>query len=1090
MPRRYLFGPVSAAFAEQKLHAARREGDCLAFNAAGDTDLTVGPQDTWEQVAARLPPGWRPDFLALRLDYTTVPEGLWSAPLLLVGLAADWTLLWHHYRRCLRRCDLVLTDAPGVAALARDGLPHARAANLFGCERADLEADGPEGPRDIDVLFVGNLQPAVQRERLPWLARLAALAGRWKVVVRTGVFGPGYRALLARARVVFNRGKDGACNRRTFEAAAAGALVLQEAGNHEVPAYFADRRECVYYTEDDLEKLLDHYLSHEDERRDIAAAARARVREYSFAALWEGALGGLEADWPQVEERARHRRAPAEADRLLGRAWQAACADLGHDPLLPRDLAAGLTRHPASAAALSNALGLAAALALPRTGPAPAALVEEAAGHFHRAVAAAPDHPLANLNLAEALAALGQKDLAARGARRLLALVERAPDLDPAALDAGHFPPAFDHFRVEWERAAWANAGRPAAEARAKAELLRWRAHALLAELTGDLAHYHEAALARPDLPPTRAALGCALGRAGRPLEAVAHLRRALEGNPFDPATARALGQALSDSGDPDGARRLADARRLLHRAAPEMVPAEPWFAAPPGPRPALQEPDAPAAVAGGGRPARPRVSLCLIVKNEEHNLPACLGSAADLVDEVVVVDTGSTDATRDVARRHGARVYDFPWCDSFSAARNESLRHARGDWVFWMDADDRLDEDNRARLRRLLAALPDEHLAYSMKCLCLPDASGTATVVDHIRLFRNRPDVRWEYRVHEQILPAVRRAGGQVRWSDVVIRHTGYQDPALRGRKLQRDLRLLHLENGDRPDDPFTLFNLGSVYQELGRHAEALPLLRRSLQRSHVRDSIVRKLYSLVVGCHRALGQPEQALAACQEGLGHCPEDPELLFVEGVLLRERGELDGAASCLERLLAGRPGDHFASVDAGLRGYKGRNNLAVVYRQQGRDAEALAQWRAALAERPDFLPSWLGLAEVQLCHSRWEEVEQIARQVEALPQGAAVEAALLRARVCLARKDYAPARALLEGAIRRAPQALGPRVLLSHALLQEGRDPAAAEQALRAILELDPQHPEARHNLALLLQERERRGRGLTALPGNGDPDGG
>ena len=76
-----------------------------------------------------------------------------------------------------------------------------------------------------------------------------------------------------------------------------------------------------------------------------------------------------------------------------------------------------------------------------------------------------------------------------------------------------------------------------------------------------------------------------------------------------------------------------------------------------------------------------------MIVKNEEAHLAGCLGSVADLVDEIVVVDTGSTDATAAVASRFGARVYPFHWVDSFAAARNESLRHARGDWIFWLDA-------------------------------------------------------------------------------------------------------------------------------------------------------------------------------------------------------------------------------------------------------------------------------------------------------------------------------------------------------------------------------------------------------------------
>src|SRR5258708_575841 len=111
MTRRYLFGPVPRTFADESLYEARDAGDCITFDASGSSDVSIGPDDTWESVRAKLPSGWRPDFIALWLPYTTIPNCLWSAPVPLIGLAADWNLLWHHYRRCLRRCDLVLTDA-------------------------------------------------------------------------------------------------------------------------------------------------------------------------------------------------------------------------------------------------------------------------------------------------------------------------------------------------------------------------------------------------------------------------------------------------------------------------------------------------------------------------------------------------------------------------------------------------------------------------------------------------------------------------------------------------------------------------------------------------------------------------------------------------------------------------------------------------------------------------------------------------------------------------------------------------------------------------------------------------------------------
>src|SRR5207247_6152307 len=111
----------------------------------------------------------------------------------------------------------------------------------------------------------------------------------------------------------------------------------------------------------------------------------------------------------------------------------------------------------------------------------------------------------------------------------------------------------------------------------------------------------------------------------------------------------------------------------------------------PPAPPESVAQPTA--VVPAIAEPERPRVSLCLIVKNEEANLPACLGSAAELVDEIVVIDTASTDATKEIAGRSGARVQESPWVDSFAAARNESLRHASGYWIFLLAAAARHDE-------------------------------------------------------------------------------------------------------------------------------------------------------------------------------------------------------------------------------------------------------------------------------------------------------------------------------------------------------------------------------------------------------------
>src|SRR5438128_9984349 len=103
MPR-YLFGPVTAAFAADNLSRPRQDGSCVTFATAGaGPDLTIGPAESWQSVCERLPRDWQPDFIALYLPYTSIPACLWSAPVPIVGLAADWNLLWHWYRHSLPR---------------------------------------------------------------------------------------------------------------------------------------------------------------------------------------------------------------------------------------------------------------------------------------------------------------------------------------------------------------------------------------------------------------------------------------------------------------------------------------------------------------------------------------------------------------------------------------------------------------------------------------------------------------------------------------------------------------------------------------------------------------------------------------------------------------------------------------------------------------------------------------------------------------------------------------------------------------------------------------------------------------------------
>src|SRR5579883_2836535 len=192
------------------------------------------------------------------------------------------------------------------------------------------------------------------------------------------------------------------------------------------------------------------------------------------------------------------------------------------------------------------------------------------------------------------------------------------------------------------------------------------------------------------------------------------------------------------------------------------------------------------------GYPVHRCISLCLIAKNAEATITTSLRSTTNLVVEMVVVDTGSTDGTKEIAASLGARVFDFAWVDSFAAARNESLRHATGDWIFCLDADERLTGESRTKLQQLLAGLDLKNKAYGMTFLYRPEPGNLLTTeVKRVRLYRHHPQVRWQNRICEDIMPDLHALGFRVEWTDITIEHIGYQDPVVRARKWERNLRL-----------------------------------------------------------------------------------------------------------------------------------------------------------------------------------------------------------------------------------------------------------------------------------------------------------
>ena len=242
-------------------------------------------------------------------------------------------------------------------------------------------------------------------------------------------------------------------------------------------------------------------------------------------------------------------------------------------------------------------------------------------------------------------------------------------------------------------------------------------------------------------------------------------------------------------------------------------------------------------------------VSLCMIVKNEEEVLGRCLDSAADLVDEIVIVDTGSTDRTKEIAARYTGKIFDFPWRNDFSAARNESFARASMDYCMWLDADDVLLEGDRAAFLELKEALDP-----SVSVVMAPyhtgfDGSGRVTFSYYReRLVKNRAGMVWEGAVHEAVAPA-----GKIRYADFAVTHRKARpgDP-------DRNLRIYQAQlDAGKTLEPRQRFYYGRELYYHQRWAEALAVFEAFLSdgRGWVENDID--------ACQEKLGRPEAALAA-----------------------------------------------------------------------------------------------------------------------------------------------------------------------------------------------------------------------------------
>lgn len=306
------------------------------------------------------------------------------------------------------------------------------------------------------------------------------------------------------------------------------------------------------------------------------------------------------------------------------------------------------------------------------------------------------------------------------------------------------------------------------------------------------------------------------------------------------------------------------------------------------------------------------QLSQCMIVKNEEKNIEKALSWGKEIMCEQIVVDTGSTDRTVELAEKMGAKVFHFAWKNDFAAAKNYAIGLTKGEWIAFLDADESFPKEDLNKLMRFLKqANANPQIAFiRTKIVHLNWDGSVIAVSSQDRLFRKDPNIRYRYRIHEQLYkegdPNVKYFDAQ---EDLMILHTGYGTQVNRPEKGERNAQLLKKELEDNPKSGMLLMYLGDAYDLANRIEDALGCYRKvvwddSIDTSDGLSALRCGLQILRIRMHEPAEDRKDELFKISDKLqelGHGLH-PDLDYFKGHWYLKAGEMEKAAVLFENAL--------------------------------------------------------------------------------------------------------------------------------------------------------------------------------------------
>lgn len=348
------------------------------------------------------------------------------------------------------------------------------------------------------------------------------------------------------------------------------------------------------------------------------------------------------------------------------------------------------------------------------------------------------------------------------------------------------------------------------------------------------------------------------------------------------------------------------------------------------------------------------KISVCMIVKNEEAQLPRALASIPENC-EVIVLDTGSTDKTTEIATNHGANVYHAEWKQDFADARNTSISHANGEYVFILDADEVLDDNWYGAITEHVLQYPATPAAVKIRNV----TEKEETIHLGMRFFPNNSLYRFKGKVHEQLYFNDQPA--EFKRSSIQIHHYGYTEQQMAVKdKLNRYVALYQEHLQASPDDGYMLYQLGKLYYSVGKHQEAYEPLIQSVLLEQTNHLYYPSLLVTLGYTLQALNLSQNAFEMLEPFCDMYPSHPDLPFLMGSLAMDTGLVKAIEHYFKRALETGETDRYTTV-AGCGSYRAAHNLGAFYEVTGNGSWAKEYY--SIAAKMGFEPSILRLREL-------------------------------------------------------------------------------------------------------------------------------